>query len=285
MEARLAHPAFDGVRQALARLDGRHEATLETLNQIATEFDLRTESGQAVRFVAPTPSDTPYELRVFNTGCVETRPASRHDFFNAVAWLAFPRTKARINAMHAAQIPKENGVRGRLRDLLTLFDEGGAIVQCADPELVGLVRKFRWKELFWTRREQTRRAMRVLVLGHAVLEKALEPWPGIACKCIFTAADASADEAAAAWLSELSPQATPSELAPLPIFGYPGWVADNARPEYYLDARYFRPFRRASGPSRRRRVEATEHVVARYTFQEREQPSPPCSVTEEEDSQ
>ena len=32
-----------------------------------------------------------------------------HDLFNALAWLAFPRTKARLNAMHAAEIPAEGG--------------------------------------------------------------------------------------------------------------------------------------------------------------------------------
>lgn len=194
--------------------------------------------------MVPAADETPYELRVFRTGCVETRPGNRHDFFNALAWLAFPRTKGRINAMHAAHMPKENGVRGRLRDLLTLFDEGGAIVQCADPELVRLVREFRWKELFWTRREETRRLMKVRVLGHAVLEKALDPWPGIACKALFVDADGDADAQAAAWLAALPGDAQPQLLCPLPIFGLPGWDPANARAEYYDDVRYFRPFRR-----------------------------------------
>ena len=40
------------------------------------------------------------------------------------------------------------------------------------------------------------------------------------------------------------PQATPREMAPLPIFGYPGWFPGGERPEFYDDERYFRPFRR-----------------------------------------
>ena len=44
-------------------------------------------------------------------GRVETRPDNLHDFFNALIWLAFPRSKARINAMHAAEIPREGGRR------------------------------------------------------------------------------------------------------------------------------------------------------------------------------
>src|SRR5439155_887297 len=137
---------------------------------------------------------------VFGPGCVETRPESLHDLFNALAWLAFPRTKARINAMHAERIPHERGRRGRLRDLLTLFDEGGAIVACADAELLALLRGFRWKELFWEHRGRVLRSMRISVLGHAVLEKALDPWPGITCKAIFVAPGADADAQAAAWL-------------------------------------------------------------------------------------
>ena len=55
----------------------------------------------------PPASDPYYEVHLFETGQVQTRPDNRHDLFNALAWLAFPRTKARINAMHAAEIPRE----------------------------------------------------------------------------------------------------------------------------------------------------------------------------------
>jgi hypothetical protein len=46
-----------------------------------------------------------------------------------------------------------------------------------------------------------------------------------------------------AWLSTLPPHATPRDMAPLPIFGYPGWLPGSERPEFYDDERYFRPFR------------------------------------------
>ena len=218
-------------------LDG--ERSLDRLNRQAD--GIRTASGRPLRFVAPRRDDPYYELRVHESGEVPTRPESLHDWFNALVWLAFPRTKARINAMHAAAIAREHGRRGRLRDLLTLFDEGGAIVQCDDPELVALVRAFRWKELFWQQRRRVLSAMRFAVLGHAVLEKALEPWPGITCKAIFVASDGELDARAAAWLAQLSGQATPSELAPLPVFGYPGWLAGTSEPGFYDDTRYFRP--------------------------------------------
>ena len=210
------------------------------LNTAAARAGIATESGMPVRFVPPAGKRGPYELRVHETGCIETRDGNLHDWFNALCWLAFPRTKACINAMHAAAIPGEQGRRGRLRDLLTLFDEGGAIVVCADQELNDLMRQFRWKELFWGERERVKQKMRFVVLGHAVLEQALEPWPGITCKALFASPDDDCDAQAAAWLARLGTGATPRDLAPLPVFGYPGW-AEQQNAAFYDDERYFRP--------------------------------------------
>ena len=220
--------------------------SLESLNALAQRSGVRTQSGHPVRFMPPGVADPYYEIRVFETGCVSTRPDNRHDLFNALAWLAFPKTKALINALHAEEIPRENGRRGRRRDLLTLLDEGGAIVQCDDEELIALLRAARWKELFWDRRERVRRTMRFCVLGHAVLEQAMNPWPGITCKALFAARDADPDAAASAWLAALAPDATPAALTSLPVFGYPGWFAENERSTFYEDTRYFR-----SAPARR----------------------------------
>jgi Protein of unknown function (DUF3025) len=233
------------VRAWYARLAG--QVSLTALNALAEEAGVSTASGRPLRFVAPAADDAYYEIRLFETGNVQTRPDSLHDLFNALAWLAFPRTKARINALHAAEIPREQGRRGRLRDLLTIFDEGGAIV-CAPPHLAELVRGFRWKELFWERRDETVHSMKIHVLGHAVLEQALQPWPGITCKAIFAEASTDAadgaDACAARWLAALPAHATPRDMAPLPIFGYPGWLPGSALAEFYDDERYFRPFRR-----------------------------------------
>jgi hypothetical protein len=209
------------------------------LNALAIKLEITTESGKPLRFILPGAKDAYYEVRVFETGRVETRPDNRHDWLNALAWLAFPRAKARINALHAAEIPREGGRRGRLRDLLTIFDEGGAIVTCDDAELVSLLKGFQWRKLFWDHRDRVRAAMRIVVFGHAVMEQALEPWPGITCKAILAPAAADPDAAVQAWLGGLEPGASPRDLAPLPIFGYPGWWAQDAG--FYEDPRYFRP--------------------------------------------
>jgi hypothetical protein len=214
--------------------------SLEQLNALAAARGVLTESGRAVRFVRPAPRDNAYELRIFASGEVPTRAESLHDLFNALAWLAFPRTKARLNALHAAEIPLEGGRRGPLRDLLTIFDEGGVIAVCDDPELIRLVHGFQWKQLFWDKRAQVLGSLRLLVLGHAIMEKALEPWPGVTCKALFVRSGEDPDAQAARWLAGLTREATPRILPVLPVFGYPGWLAGSHEAAFYDDTRYFR---------------------------------------------
>ena len=244
----LVHPIFDSVRPFFERLK---DFSLEELNCLTEEKKIRTESGKPIRFVPPAPSDPYYEVHLFETGRVQTRPESKHDLFNALAWLAFPKTKARINAMHAAEIPKERrsngGKRGRLRDMLTIFDEGGAIAVCRD-DVAELLRQARWRELFVERH----RDLRIVVVGHAVLEQALQlsgpPHPGITCKVIFADPARDLDAQAADWLGAVG--RTPRDMPPLPVFGYPGWFPGSDRPGFYDDERYFRLLRRANAQVR-----------------------------------
>lgn len=214
--------------------------SLESLNALAEASGLRTESGKPVRFVPPGPDDPYYEIGVYESGRVATRPESAHDWFNALAWLAFPRAKALINALHARELPREpKGRRGPLRDLLTIFDEGGAIVVSKDSRLLDLLRTANWKELFWTNRDQVRQGMKITVFGHAVMEKALEPWPGIACKAIVLSGG-ELDLGASEWLARQPADGSPRALLAIPVFGYPGW-SEGQDAAFYDDERYFRP--------------------------------------------
>jgi len=202
---------------------------------------IRTASGRQICFVPPRTADPYYEVKVFESGEIPTRADNWHDLFNALVWLAFPRTKARLNALHAAEIPREGGRRGPRRDMLTLFDEGGALVVTSQADLIGLIRERRWRALFWDQRERLRAQLRIVVFGHAVMEKALEPFPAITCKVVFAPPGRNLDDEAAQAIS--SAALTPRGLAPLPVFGYPGWHPDNGRPDFYDDRRVFRPAR------------------------------------------
>jgi hypothetical protein len=245
---RLAHPIFDPLRPWLEELGAA--PSLAALNAAADRQGLRTASGRCVRFVPPSGADPYYEIHLFETGQVQTRAGNRHDLFNALCWLAFPLTKARINALHAAELPREGARRGRLRDLLTILDEGGALVACADEGLNALIRMFRWKELFWQQRARVLAAMRFVVLGHAVLEQALAPWPGITCKVLFVDPARDADAQAADWLARLPADASPRLLAPLPVFGYPGWLPESDAAAFYDDTRFFRALGGSAGSAR-----------------------------------
>lgn len=259
--ARLAAPIYAPLRAAVARLPADHWPTPGEL--CAAAEGIATESGRPLRFVAPAEGRAggrmPYERRIAETGEVETRPGSWHDLFNALAWMAFPRTKARLNAQHAAILATggeaEARRRGPERDALTLFDESGLIVACGSPELERLVLGHEWKALFWERRGELAARMEFLAFGHALHEKALDPYPGLVARTVFVPVGerhfglpgevrrARADALAAAHFASRARFASPRAMPPLPILGIPGWHPDNAREPYYDDAAHFRPGR------------------------------------------
>jgi hypothetical protein len=261
-DALIASPIFASVRSLVARLPGTGFPALEALNAIAADREIATGGGAALRFVAAGPhadaTDRSYEERVFETGAVPTRESSWHDIFNALVWLAFPRTKATLNRRHCEELRARRGhpLRGTARDVLTLFDEGGVLVACADPSLASLLRDFRWKELFWQRRSDVRHRMRFHVFGHAILETALAPFRGLTAKALILDADDDAleypadalntmlDARAAAYFAAPDALASTRSLAPLPILGIPGWTPESDDPAYYDDVGQFRPGRR-----------------------------------------
>lgn len=150
------------------------------------------------------------------------------------------------------------GSRGTARDVVTLFDEGGVIVACGDSELSQLLLDFRWKELFWSRRDRVRRAMHFFVFGHAILEKALRPYTGLTAKALvlevpiayfrqtLEAQLAEADTAAARYFCRSEALASTRSLSPVPLFGVPGWCPENSDEFFYEDASVFRPGRTRS---------------------------------------
>jgi hypothetical protein len=262
-DALLASPLLATVRPLLARLAPDRFPTLDDLNALARERDVRSGGGAPIEFVPAEPAraralDARYEIRIFRAGRVTTREGSWHDLFNALAWITFPRTKAAINRLHHDEMLRRPDARerGTARDALTLLDEGGVIVACADPSLERLLAGFRWKELFWTRRDDVAAAMRFLVLGHAIHEKALAPYKGVTAKALVVptpvevvagssaALAAVLDERAAARLAAPGALASTRAFHPLPILGIPGWTAENGDPAYYDDAAVFRPGRR-----------------------------------------
>ena len=260
-EALLASPWFAAVHHLLARLPQERFPSLDDLNTLARERGLRTGGDAPLTFVPVAASskglDSQYEVRAFRTGEVPTRTDSWHDLFNALAWLAFSRTKATLNRIHHDELVRRWGepTRGTVRDVLTLFDEGGVVVACAAPPLARLLAEFQWKELFWTRRHEAIAAMRFLVFGHAILERAFAPYKGVTAKAlVIDVAHAALALPRAALVDLLDARAadhfacpgaldSTRTLHPLPVIGIPGWTPENDDPAFYDDAQVFRPGR------------------------------------------
>ena len=231
----------------------------DALNALLRQYGVRTVSGHPVRVVAPPatkPSDwkASYEGRLYQTGELVVGDSDWHDLLNVLVWCRFPHLKAAINARHHVELSATGtpaGRRGRVRDAVTLLDESGCLIACSDVSLADDLREHRWYRLFHERRGEVGRAMSFLVVGHALLEKALRPYLGMTARCLILPVDEEwfdhdaahrirlADAAAARLVRDSA--LVPELLAPLPILGIPGWSPDNDHPAFYLNEAVFRP--------------------------------------------
>jgi hypothetical protein len=254
---RLAAPIFAPLAPVLGRLPADRWPTHAELTALAE--GVQTGRGRPVRFVKPRERNDRerryYEIHIADTGEVETRE-NWHDLFNALAWITYPKAKARINAQHAAILEEGGEAEARRRsperDALTLFDEGGVAVACASPGLLRLIVGFEWKELFWARREELREKARFFVFGHACFEQALAPYIGMVAKTVFVPVSdfffmlspesqlEEADRLVAGHFASRARFASPRTMAPMPILGVPGWHLGSQDEAFYDDSDHFR---------------------------------------------
>ncbi len=266
----LRSPLLAPLHPLIAQLDADDFPDLDELNSLlgARPQPLVTGNGKPLRFVAQASGKSPfekqYEPRCYLDGEVQMRDHNWHDLFNALAWMTFPRTKAAINLRHyrvllenrePADSAAPSSQRGAVRDMNTLLDESGVIVACADTELSGLLREFRWKELFWQRRNEIDERMGFYLLGHGLYEKALQPYTGLTGQGLLLAVDqdffgwppeqklAHLDGLLADYLNAPQHCQSTRELTPVPLLGVPGWSPKNTVEKYYDNTAYFRPGR------------------------------------------
>ncbi len=208
-----------------------------------------------VRFVPQSEllGDQAYEAFIFEHGCVPTREGL-HDFFNALVWARFPLAKRRLNALQAAEIAQAGvgQVRGKVRDAITVLDENAALLQ-APHAIWQALREREWTLLFGELRPLWAQA-RLVLFGHALLEKLVSPYKSITAHVVDVAVPPELGEDWAAWDAWLVTQLQAPWLAgkpfvPLPVLGVPGWWPANTEPGFYADTRVFRPRRTAVTPS------------------------------------
>ena len=249
---------FAPLAPAIARLPAGRWPTHDDLTALAE--GITTARGQPLRFVPPRDHTDRerryYEQRIAESGEIETRPGNWHDLFNALVWITFPQSKARINAQHATILEEggeeESRHRSPERDALTLFDEGGVIVAARSPELLRLIVDFEWKELFWKRRADLDAHVRFLAFGHACYEQSLQPYIGMVAKTVFVPVDElffmlpvesqvqKADALVAAHFAHRPKFHSPKAMAPMPVLGVPGWHFAAQDEAFYDDPKHFR---------------------------------------------
>lgn len=226
---------------------------------------IMTLGGQTLKIVKQdgkphTFADT-YAPRIYATGEIQTRLGNWHDFFQYLTWFIFPKSKAVINSIHIPRAKEridgggDPGRRSPIENMLSLFDEGGAVVVSSDESLLQLIRDFGWKVLFWERRAELADKLQCITFGHAMYEKGLMPYVGMTANSILLSVDDAffkqglsaklqqVDEALAEIFAKGEQYTKPKDLQPFPILGMPGWTPDNDVETYYDNSRYFRPGR------------------------------------------
>jgi hypothetical protein len=225
------------------------------LNRRARQHKLSTAGGLPLVFAEPDAAQAEaYEALIARSGRVPTR-ANLHDFFNALVWLRFPRSKARLNALQAAAIARAGvrATRGPLRDAATLIDENAVFLVTQRADLVEALSRHDWTRLFCEERAAWHGQISVFAFGHALLEKLVQPYKAITAHALPVALPAEGDAGAvdAAVTALLDDRLSPRTLLPLPVLGIPGWCAANADPSFYSDAAVFRPAAQARQPGMR----------------------------------
>jgi hypothetical protein len=230
---------------------------------------IRTISGRKLTVVPQ--DDTPrdfndhYAPRIFLSGEIQTRTENWHDFFQIISWILFPATKAAINARHyhAAKHrfdnPSPAGRRSPVENMLSLFDECGAIIIASDPALLQLIVDFQWKDLFWRQRHRLHQELSCIIFGHAFNEKLINPYIGMTANSLLLAVDSHCfdlpqreliqylDKLLAQYIVDTSLLGAPHDLTPFPVLGLPGWHKDNEQQSFYDNTTYFRLQRRRHG--------------------------------------
>ena len=247
------HPCWDGYRTIISRLTGAAFPTPAQLTALLPPGAV-SGGGAPLRFVPASPlPGAAYERRIFETGEVSTRADDWHDLFNALVWCRLPRIKAAFNAVHYRNLGQERGGRrGPRRDALTLLDESGALVVSRHPDLLQALARRDWQEAFVARREAWASGTRVMICGHALLEKYLDPWKSITAHALLLQVDAGLPIGGSdftAWLDAALGERVrarglcdaPGDLSPLPLAGIPGWWLNGPQDaSFYADRSVFR---------------------------------------------
>ncbi len=249
-----ARPWLAALAPQRLALEGEHARA--ALSEQAHARGLVSGQGKPLSFVvADDAGDVPYELHIARTGRVPTRD-NLHDLFNAAVWLTLPRLKAVLNARQAQCLgagEPNAGQRGGQRDAATLFDESGLLIAVRGHEATALQERIAahdWSALFCADRWQWHQRWVPWLVGHAVMEKLVQPYPSITVRVRVVQVERgelhhpSDVDAAAASAFAQDPLWSTAALPPMPVLGIPGWWPANESADFYANTQIFRPRRK-----------------------------------------
>jgi hypothetical protein len=204
--------------------------------------------GRSERLVAASKgqktSALSYERRIVEQGEIETRD-DLHDSMNALVWLQYPRAKRALSMLHLEQagVSADLSRRGPRRDAATLFDEHGLVILTRDPVALSLLEGRQWQSAWLTHRAMFLKTTRLVVFGHALLDRLARPFKGLtghAMLLLWQQEDWPHDARLDQLLQQrIAALASPRALLACPLMGWPGYAARQDL-DYYADRSVFR---------------------------------------------
>lgn len=251
-------PIFDDLDRLLNHQRWLQWPTCEELNQLIPESAANYQ-GQRLTLVEQNESllsdGLYYEQRIYQQGLVPTRPHNWHDFFNALMFLLFPKTKKEMNRLHVEHMAQFGShKRSPCRDAITLLDECGVLVAYVEDDMKEQLTNHHWQSAFVGQRQKWGNTVSATIIGHANYEKSLDPYIGFTGKALYLKVTADffeldnwdkyqyLDTLLSASLETLMQDN--SQLFPLPMLGVPGWWPANENSAFYDNGQYFRPKRK-----------------------------------------
>lgn len=237
------HPVFAGFQRWRAWLDQGAWPDCAALEAAAAA------DGLGLKFVAQTPElladGLHYEQRIAAGRGIATRETNWHDLLNALIWLRWTAVKRAMNARQVADIarlgPKQ---RSPAQQALTHFDEAGLLVLLRDAQPLADWDAHAWGRLFPALQSDD---FAVVVIGHALLEHALDPERLLVGKALVVIDPLLDVDSAVRRLAQSVRGGEllrdPQELRPLPLMGLPHWHACAGDPAFYAEAACFQPLR------------------------------------------
>ena len=121
------------------------------------------------------------------------------------------------------------------------------------PTLLTLWRAHAWRDVFWTRRSDVAARMRVVAIGHGLLDRLVAPFRALTGRALVVtigtptlpddphALCSTLDREAAVRIAASGATLRPDELMPLPVAALTGWDAEHLGERLFDDAAVFRP--------------------------------------------